>query len=184
MPQFRLAASADAPAIAALHTDSWRRHYRGAYADAFLDGDVGADREAVWTDRLAAADPRLQHTVVAEQQGELVGFVHTIMDVDPTWGALLDNLHVRHDHQRHGLGARLLRLSAEAVANHGAGSGLHLWVLEQNQRAQAFYQAMGGRNVERGRVPPPGGDPARLNGTPMCFRFAWPDPRELVNGSR
>jgi hypothetical protein len=27
-----------------LHADSWRRHYRGAYADAFLDGDVLADR--------------------------------------------------------------------------------------------------------------------------------------------
>jgi hypothetical protein len=30
--QFRLADSADAEAIAALHADSWRRHYRGAYS--------------------------------------------------------------------------------------------------------------------------------------------------------
>jgi GNAT superfamily N-acetyltransferase len=40
---FRLAGPPDADAIAALHADSWRRHYRGAYSDAFLDGDVGAD---------------------------------------------------------------------------------------------------------------------------------------------
>jgi len=29
--QLRLASPSDAEAIAALHADSWRRHYRGAY---------------------------------------------------------------------------------------------------------------------------------------------------------
>jgi len=37
---FRPARASDSEAIAALHADSWRRHYRGAYSDAFLDGDV------------------------------------------------------------------------------------------------------------------------------------------------
>jgi GNAT superfamily N-acetyltransferase len=175
VPQFRAAGPADAPAIAALHADSWRRHYRGAYADAYLDGDVVADRTAVWTDRLADADPKRQHTVLAEHEGALVGFAHTIFDHDPAWGALLDNLHVHYEYQRHGLGARLLQLSAEAVA----GSGLYLWVLEQNEAAQAFYQAQGGRCVERGEVPAPGGVPGRLNGSPACLRYAWPDPRDL-----
>lgn len=175
VPQFRVAGTADAVAIAELHADSWRRHYRGAYADGYLDGDVVADRTAVWTDRLAGTQPR--HTVVAEQHGRLVGFAHTIFDQDPDWGALLDNLHVHHEFQRHGLGARLLRLSAGAVAAHG--SGLHLWVLEQNRAAQAFYQALGGRCVERGEVPAPGGVPGRLNGTPACFRYVWPDPDAL-----
>jgi hypothetical protein len=36
--RIRVADSSDAPAIAALHAESWRRHYRGAYSDAFLDG--------------------------------------------------------------------------------------------------------------------------------------------------
>ena len=40
MLQFRFGDRRDANAIAALHADSWRRHYRGAYSDAFLDGDV------------------------------------------------------------------------------------------------------------------------------------------------
>ncbi len=55
--RFRAASIADAPDVAALHADSWRRYYRGAYADAFLDGDVGADRETVWSKRLAFPDP-------------------------------------------------------------------------------------------------------------------------------
>ena len=49
--RLRVAGRSDAAAIAALHADSWRRHYRGAYSDAFLDGDVHADRLAVWTEQ-------------------------------------------------------------------------------------------------------------------------------------
>src|SRR2546430_14764213 len=50
---YRAAGAADADAVAALHADSWRRHYRGAYSDGFLDGDVLADRRAGWAARLA-----------------------------------------------------------------------------------------------------------------------------------
>ena len=32
-----------------LHADSWRRHYRGAFSDAFLDGDVAGYLLAEWT---------------------------------------------------------------------------------------------------------------------------------------
>jgi Phosphotriesterase family len=39
----------------------------------------------------------------------------TLFDVDPRWGSLLDNLHVRHSEQRRGVGARLLELTADAV---------------------------------------------------------------------
>lgn len=177
---FRLAQPSDAPAVAALHADSWRRHYRGAYADSFLDGDVFSDRLAVWSDRLGHGDPGGRHTVLAEEDGQLVGFAHTILGKDATWGALLDNLHVDHTQQRRGIGARLLRLSAEAVVDRAPSSGLYLWVLEQNTRAQAFYQALGGKRVERADVPAPGGDPSRLNGTPACLRYVWPEPRDLA----
>jgi len=37
--RFRLADVADAEQVGLLHADSWRRHYRGAYADSFLDGE-------------------------------------------------------------------------------------------------------------------------------------------------
>jgi hypothetical protein len=38
--RYRSACASDAAAIAALHADSWRRHYRGTYSAGFLDGDV------------------------------------------------------------------------------------------------------------------------------------------------
>ena len=51
--RLRAAGARDAEAVAALHADSWRRHYRGAYADSFLDGDVVANRCAVWSGQLS-----------------------------------------------------------------------------------------------------------------------------------
>ena len=85
----RSATAVDVRAIATLHADSWRRNYRGAYLDPYLDGDVLADRVGVWTDRLR--QPQSGHfTIVVETDGAFGGFAHTILDHDPTWGALLE----------------------------------------------------------------------------------------------
>ena len=177
--QFRLAAFSDAVAIAALHADSWRRHYRGAYSDAFLDGDVGADRLAVWSERLRAPHSG-RYTVVAEDQSGLVGFAHSVFEDDATWGALLDNLHVAYGVKRRGIGSRLLRMTAHAVTERPPSTGLYLWVLEQNLDAQAFYEAHGGKCVDRRPIEPPGGIPSRLVGSPAALRYAWSDPAVLL----
>ena len=183
MPQvqgvrFRVAGAADATAIAALHADSWRRHYRGVYSDGFLDGDIGEDRRRVWSARLAVATRETAHTVVAEDDGGLVGFTHVVFDADPEWGALLDNLHVRYASKRQGVGSKLMAHSGQAARARGAA--LYLWVLEQNLDARAFYEARGGTCVERAAVDPPGGVPDRLTGTHHKLRIAWPDPGVLL----
>jgi ribosomal protein S18 acetylase RimI-like enzyme len=171
--RFRAAGPDDAEAVARLHADSWRRHYRGAYTDSFLDGDVVADRRSVWAPRLA--EPANSATVLAEDGTGLVGFVHVVFDSDDRWGSLIDNLHVVHDRKRGGVGRALMTRAFEAVVERGTGKSVYLWVLEQNTAAQGFYHAMGGTCVEKATVPPPGGVPGRLNGAPNCLRFAWPD---------
>jgi ribosomal protein S18 acetylase RimI-like enzyme len=172
---FREACVQDIAAIAALHADSWRRHYRGAYLDAFLDGEVVADRHAVWTARLAAPGAD-QFTVVADRSGEVVGFVHLILDADPHWGALLDNLHVAHRLKRCGIGRYLLAEAAERLARRRPDDRrFYLWVLDQNTAAQAFYAACGGTKVETTLSGPfPGG------GRALGHRVAWPDAAALV----
>jgi ribosomal protein S18 acetylase RimI-like enzyme len=176
--QFREAGPGDARAIAGLHADSWRRHYRGAYSDSFLDGDVAGYLLTAWTGRLSPPDPQ-SRTIVAELGGDVVGLAHTRLGEDAAWGALLDNLHVSYELKRLGIGTRLLALTAQAVLDSSPASGLYLWVLEQNAAAQAFYTAQGGACVERRAVLPPGGDPSRLNGTPTSLRFVWRDPSKL-----
>jgi ribosomal protein S18 acetylase RimI-like enzyme len=180
--RYREAGPGDARAVAGLHADSWRRHYRGAYSDSFLDGDVVGYLLTRWTELLIAADPQAR-TIVAELGGEVVALAHTRLGEDPAWGALLDNLHVVYELKRLGIGTRLLALTAQAVLDSSPGSGLYLWVLEQNAAGQAFYAARGGACVERRAVLPPGGDPSRLNGAPMALRYAWPDPATLLSAA-
>lgn len=175
----RPATPGDAERIAQLHADSWRRHYRGAYSDAFLDGDVEADRRTVWSSRLQAPEPSAA-TIVAERAGVLVGFVHVVFDDDPAWGSLVDNIHVHAGSHRRGIGTGLLAAAAGAVTARPGEGGLYLWVLEQNAAAQAFYAARGGRCAERATVTPPGGVAARLHGTPLKLRYVWDDPTRLI----
>jgi len=177
---FRSAAPADAGAVAGLHADSWRRHYRGAYSDAFLDGDVVEDRLSVWTGRLSHPAPGAR-TFLAERSGELTGFAHAVLDEDGVWGALIDNLHVLYGLKRQGIGTRLLALVARHVVDHSPSSGMYLWVLEQNLDAQAFYARRGGLHAGQHEVPPPGGDRSRLIGRPVALRYAWPDPALLLS---
>src|SRR5205085_663678 len=116
-----------------------------------------------------------------------VGFANTFFEHDRRWGALLDNLHVGAEHQRRGLGARLLALTAQAVSERPQQTGLYLWVLEQNTGAQAFYEARGGRCVGRGLVARPADSPAgsppdrrRSCATPGRTR-RWLAPDDVVN---
>jgi GNAT superfamily N-acetyltransferase len=175
---FSPAASGDSGRIAALHTQSWRRHYRGAYADAYLDGDLLTERTRVWSARLAS--PGGTATIIAESAGRLVGFVHIVLDADPRWGSLVDNLHVDHLKHRSGVGTRLMGYAARAVLADAGSPALHLWVLQQNERAQEFYRASGGTPVETGIAAAPCGDPALLNGTPAKYRMFWPDATRLL----
>ncbi len=169
---------ADAEAIAGLHTDSWRRHYRGAYADAYLDGDIATERLAVWSQRLAVDDGS-SCTLLAEDDGVFLGFVHVVFDADPRWGSLVDNLHVVWSHKRRGVGTRLMSAAGSNVLAHGGG--MYLWVLEQNTAAQAFYDARGGCCADRRLVPPPCGDAERLHGSPVGLRYVWADPSDLID---
>lgn len=177
--RFRVATAADADSVAELHAESWRRHYRGAYADAFLDGDVRADRLRVWRERLCDHDPD-RYTLLAERDG-LIGFANTYLGADRAWGALLDNLHVAAPYQRSGVGSCLLALTAEVVVARAAAhpSRLHLWVLEQNHAAQRFYEALGATRAGRERVTPPSGVSGRLVGEPFKLRYAWADAAAL-----
>jgi ribosomal protein S18 acetylase RimI-like enzyme len=180
-PELREARAADAEAIASIHADSWRRHYRGAYSDEFLDGDVVEDRRAVWGERLASADPdRL--TILAEEGGVPIGFVNAYLAADPDFGTLVDNLHVLAARQRAGLGRTLMAAVARRTLERDGAEPIHLWVLEQNEQARSFYRAIGGVPVQRAPVDPPGGIASRLSGAPRKLRYVWPDAAALLTG--
>ena len=170
---FRHATTDDAGRIAQLHADSWRRTYRGMMSDAFLDTDVVQDRLAVWRERLRAPRPN-QLVVLAEDAGELQGFVCMFGDDDARWGSLIDNLHVRHDVQKSGVGRRLMREAAAWAEERHPGRGLYLWVLPANINAQRFYEHLGGAHAGTEEHEQAGG------GTAPSFRYAWRDTSPLI----
>jgi ribosomal protein S18 acetylase RimI-like enzyme len=162
----REATAADAATIARLHAESWRATYRGAYSDVYLDGPVHEDRAAVWQGRLAT--PRTeQFVVIAEEDGEPLGFACAYGEADERLGTLLDNLHVRPGLHRRGIGRQLVLAVAAWCSARYPNGGLHLGVLEQNTKAQAFYRSLGAADVGGGVTTPPGGGSAPFR------TYAW-----------
>jgi ribosomal protein S18 acetylase RimI-like enzyme len=114
-------------------------------------------------------------TIVAEREGTVIGFVHAVFDDDPQWGALVDNLHVSHTLKGNNVGTRLMSEAARAVIDARPGSALYLWVLEQNEAAQRFYERRGGERRDR----QPGG-PYPGGASAYKLRYVWPDPTTLL----
>lgn len=175
----RFAGVDDAPAVAQIHADSWRRHYRGMYSDGYLDGDLYGERLATWTERLRGDGP-LTFTLLAELAGNPVGFGHVVLDADPKWGALVDNLHVVRSVQGKGLGSLLLEEIATVVIDRRPASALYLWVLELNEPAQGFYVARGGTLGDIEISAAPGNDPRNLVEGTRRVRVTWADPSRLL----
>jgi GNAT superfamily N-acetyltransferase len=168
--------------VGTLHAESWRAHYRGAYRDEYLDGDVVGDRLRVWEERLSTPVSN-QLVVLAEENDRLIGFACAYGRHDEKWGSLLDNLHVRPEHHGRGVGAELVaEVAAWCRANY-ADCGLYLWVLEQNRGAQRFYQRLGASDQGGEISVPPGG--GQIHGR----RYVWkavpeiPRPRGIVGQS-
>jgi GNAT superfamily N-acetyltransferase len=163
--RLREARAPDAVTLAALHAESWRAHYRGAYRDAYLDGDVVEDRQRVWRQRLSEPAPN-QYVVLAEDPAP-IGFACVYGSEDSRWGSLLDNLHVRPGHQGRGVGARLVTDIVAWCRTHHPEHGLYLWVLVENEGAQRFYRRLGAIDQGGEFSEPPGG--GRIHGR----RYVW-----------
>ena len=164
----RVAAVGDAATIADLHARSWRSAYRGSLSDAYLDGPIFGERQAFWTERLRHATPGVW-TSLAERDGAPVGFVCALQDHDARWGTLIDNLHADPAAKRQGIGRAMLQTLGEHLASVATRTPVHLFVLDANRDAVAFYLRLGGESVEAlVRTEPDG---SRVPVT----RIAWPD---------
>jgi ribosomal protein S18 acetylase RimI-like enzyme len=172
MIEYRPAKSSDAEAIASLHARSWRENYRGAFHDAFLDGDLPGERLRVWRARLEHPTDN-QLVQLAVDGTHLVGFVCAYGAHDPDWGSFVDNLHVAHASGRNGIGRSLMRQVGGWLASRYTDLGVYLWVLEANSSARRFYERLGARNAGESIMETHGGAVVR-----SC-RYTWPRPELL-----
>ncbi len=176
--QIREAHPSDLEAIAQLHARSWRTAYRGMLSDAYLDGDLVADRRALWQQRFDT--PTANQTVaVAEIDNQtIVGLACAFGDHDARWGTLLENLHVAQGYKGAGLGGQLVTHIAKWCSRTQTSDVLHLWVLAPNTAAQGFYRRLGASQVEQAVWDTPDG-----NRVPE-LRLAWPSVAALLQQRR
>jgi ribosomal protein S18 acetylase RimI-like enzyme len=166
-------AGADAQAVARLHSDSWKSAYRGILRDDYLNTLVYPDREALWETRLANPGSA-GFGFVAENGDRLVGFAYAVPHHHPTWGTLLDNLHVAPDMKSRGLGRALLRLVCDEQVRRWPADGLHLLVFEENTNARGFYGQLGAEARERVLIQAPDG------GQVAEWLYTWPSAHALL----
>jgi len=138
----RRAVPGDAPEIGRVHVETWRGAYVGQLPDELLESLNIAQRAAVWGQLLL--DSELD-TFVAEDDGSIAGFVSLgpsrDSDADPDTGEI-HSIYVLPAHWRQGIGVALSHEALSRAAERGFAE-LTLWVLESNQRARSFYEALG-----------------------------------------
>ena len=105
--------------------------------------DVAASTQ-LW-DRVLSAPPNTTSVFVAVDAGDIVGFAAGNLLEEPRYAldAELSAAYVRRDHQRMGIGRRLVDAVTRAQRAHGA-HGMIVWVVAGNKGARAFYERLGG----------------------------------------
>lgn len=145
---FRHANKNDIESVANLHAKSWRENYKDSFSQDFLTNKVYEDRIAVWTNRLENPHKN-QSVILAEDSGQLVGFICVYFEHHKDYGTLLDNLHVSFRAKGKGIGTNLISRVVSTIKAKGLTTGLYLWVLDKNTSAIKFYEGLGGIMVEK-----------------------------------
>jgi ribosomal protein S18 acetylase RimI-like enzyme len=142
--EIRTARSSDVGAIAALHLASWSAAYKGLVPDEFLAQITLDSRIVRWGDALDRSKSPLTETVVADDDGTVLGVCSFGFRRSPPSVAVGEvySLHVRPDVTRQGLGKRLLDEAVRRLAWRGVDSSV-LWVLRDNANARRFYESQG-----------------------------------------
>ena len=157
-----------------VHVDAWRTTYAGIVPAGHLAGLSYRDRESRW-ERILTADRPAESNFVAETVG---GDVVSLAgggperEGNPTYLGELYGIYVLEEHQRRGVGRRLVSAVARRLLADGFSSML-VWVLADNHPACRFYESLGGERVGRKSI--------SLGGASLTeVSYGWRDIANLV----
>jgi len=121
----RRATPEDAEAVARVHIETWQAAYAHVLPREGLES----------LSELHMRSP----PIVAETDGEIVGFVSVGPGLDPGTDGELYAIYVRPDHWGGGFGRQLIQAGEGRLRELGHSHAI-LWVLEDNPRARRFYE--------------------------------------------
>ena len=150
MIAIRRATVDDIETIARIHIACWRATYRGSLPDAHLDALDDNERIGRWRDWINA-----DVFGAVDDDSTIIGFSR-VKDGE------ISHVYVDPNRQRSGAGRLLLNAVVEA-----SNGNAFLWVLEDNHRARAFYEALGFMHDGKRKTDPQflGNDAAELHYT-------------------
>ncbi|WP_114764793.1 GNAT family N-acetyltransferase [Vibrio rhodolitus] len=171
--EIKIAEYNDYERIAHLHAQSWKTYYQGILGSQYLSSEVIDDRLLIWQTRLINP-PFNQHVLIAEEKGEICGFICAFGNHDFEKGTIIDSLHVDSRCRGKGVGRALVVEMARWIEQHFADTGVYLEVMAQNDQAIGFYDHIGGQNsLERQWDSPCGKQITELV-------YTWSSPSQLL----
>ncbi len=139
----RPATPGDARAIARVHVASWNAAYRGVIADDALDELTEGRLAPEWRREIDAGESTV---AVLEHDRTVAGYSRygpaRDDDLDPSLDAEVYGFYLHPDLWGRGGGRVLMDHVKDDLRSSGFRSA-RLWVVQVNERAQAFYRATG-----------------------------------------
>ena len=138
----RRARESDLGGLSKVFDASWREAYRGIIPGVALERLIASRDRAWWRGALRRGRP----IAVVETAEQVVGYAAYGRTRSRALGteAEIDELYLLPEYQGVGLGRRLFRAVRNDLADHGL-TRLGVWSLEDNDRAGAFYEGLGGK---------------------------------------
>lgn len=138
----RRARDGDVAGLSQVFDAAWREAYRGIIPGVALERMIVQRDRAWWRGALRRGRP----IAVVETGEAVVGYAAYGRARSRSLGAEgeVDELYLLPEYQGLGLGRRLFRAVRNDLADHGLPR-VGAWALEENTRAAAFYESVGGR---------------------------------------
>ncbi len=145
---YRKAAAEDAPAVARVHVESWRKSFAGIVPQEFLDNLTVEKREPAFRQRFDETDYKM--FVAETAQSGIVGFADFGEARESGFGfeAELYAIYLLPEFQGKGIGENLFRLCQKEMIADGFDS-MYLMALSVSPY-KSFYEEMGGQIVGTG----------------------------------
>lgn len=144
--EVRSATPEDVDGVRTIARAAWERDY-----PAHLSRESVTDGLEEWYGReelLAELDRAGSTVLVADRDGDVVGFAHAVWNAAGSEGTLL-RVYVHPDHRGEGLGRRLVEAATDALLDRGV-ERVTAMALAANEAGDAFYRAVGFEPVDQG----------------------------------